>query len=139
MQPTRFTQPRTSGIRAGALLLAAALLTAGCSWFQFPGVYRLSIDQGNIITQEMVDQLEPGMTRRQVNFVLGTPLVTDSFHPNRWDYVHRVQRPDGEVERKRLTVFFENDQLSHFTGDYQPSDAEASESADTGESTDNNG
>lgn len=104
--------------------LALSLVLGGCSWFQFPGVYRLTIQQGNIITQEMVDQLEPGMTKRQVNFVLGTPLVQDSFNQDRWDYLYMLRNPYGEDVHKRFTVFFENDQLTHFTGDWRPTPSE---------------
>jgi len=95
----------------------------GCSWFQFPGVYRLAIQQGNIVTQEMVDQLQPGMTKRQVNFVLGSPLIKDSFHQDRWDYYYSLRDPHGDTRKERLTIYFSNDQLTHMTGDYQPSNA----------------
>jgi outer membrane protein assembly factor BamE len=66
----------------------------------------------------MVSQLQPGMTRDQVRFVLGTPLLTDIFHDNRWDYVYRRQRANSrEVEERRLSVFFENDRLVRVEGD----------------------
>lgn len=105
------------------LLLLSVLVATGCSQFQFPGVYRLAIQQGNIITQEMVDQLKPGMTPRQVNYILGTPLINDSFQQNRWDYLYTLRDPDGDTTTERLTVYFENGQLSHFTGDFKPSGA----------------
>jgi outer membrane protein assembly factor BamE len=100
----------------------ALLLLSGCgsvSSFSFPGVYRIDIPQGNIITQEMVDQLRPGLTKNQVIFILGTPLVRDTFHQGRWDYVYSFQPGGGERAQERLTLFFENDQLTHFTGDFQ--------------------
>lgn len=87
--------------------------------FAFPGVYRLNIPQGNIITQEMVDQLRPGLSKRQVNFILGTPLVKDTFDQDRWDYLYSFQPGGGERVQERLTVFFENDQLTHFVGDFE--------------------
>ncbi|MGH1471547.1 MAG: outer membrane protein assembly factor BamE [Cellvibrionaceae bacterium] len=92
----------------------------GCSWLQFPGVYRLQIQQGNIITQEMVDQLKPGMTKRQVNFVLGTALIQDSFEQDRWDYYYSLRDADGKTTKEKFTVYFEDDKLTHFSGDYQP-------------------
>lgn len=103
------------------LLLAVAL--GGCNAvtsFSFPGVYRIDIPQGNIITQEMVDQLRPGLTKRQVNFILGTPLIRDTFDQDRWDYVYSFQPGGGERAQEVLTVFFDdNGELSHFTGDFQ--------------------
>jgi outer membrane protein assembly factor BamE len=104
------------------VLLAAAML-GGCgavSSFSFPGVYRIDIPQGNIITQEMVDQLRPGLTKRQVNFILGTPLVRDTFDQDRWDYVYSFQPGGGDRAQEVLTVYFDgNGELTHFTGDFQ--------------------
>jgi len=90
----------------------------------FPGVYKISIPQGNIITQEMVDQLRPGMTKRQVIFVMGTPLVRDPYHQDRWDYVYNFQPGGGERGQERLSVLFENDQLVSLSGDFEPTPAE---------------
>ncbi|MCR4300909.1 MAG: outer membrane protein assembly factor BamE [Sulfuricaulis sp.] len=92
------------------LLLSFLTLTmalSGCL-----SVYKAEVQQGNVVTQEMIDKLKPGMTRNQVRFVLGTPLVTDTFHPDRWDYYYYL-RPSNEktVQTRRLTVFFENDSL----------------------------
>ena len=95
-------------------MLLAAVLMAGCS---FPGVYRIDIQQGNQITQEMVDQLKPGMTDKQVRFILGTPLIKDSFHPDRWDYVYRLDKPNEPLIKKSLTVFFEDRKLTRFVVD----------------------
>ena len=86
----------------------------------FPGVYKISIPQGNIITQEMVDQLRPGMTKRQVIFVMGTPLVRDPYRQDRWDYVYNFQPGGGERGQERLSVLFENDQLVSLSGDFEP-------------------
>lgn len=105
-----------------AAVAASACLLAACgtvSSFSFPGVYRIDIPQGNIITQEMVDQLRPGLTKRQVTFILGTPLVRDTFDQDRWDYVYSFQPGGGERVQERLTVYFENDQLVRFEGDFQ--------------------
>ena len=104
------------------ILVVFSLLLSSCgsvTSFAFPGVYRLNIPQGNIITQEMVDQLRPGLTKRQVNFILGTPLVKDTFDQDRWDYLYSFQPGGGERVQERLTVFFENDQLTHFVGDFE--------------------
>ena len=99
-----------------------SLLLGSCgsvTSFAFPGVYRLNIPQGNIVTQEMIDQLRPGLTKRQVNFILGTPLIKDTFDQDRWDYLYSFQPGGGERVQETLTVFFENNQLTHFTGDFE--------------------
>lgn len=106
------------------LLTAIAVLALGaCSSLpvpQFPGVYKIDIAQGNIITQEMIDQLEPGMTRRQVIYVMGTPLVRDPYNQNRWDYIFNYQPGGGERGQERISLHFENDALVSFDGDFEP-------------------
>lgn len=79
--------------------------------------YRIDVRQGNMVTQEMVAQLRPGQTKDQVRFVLGTPLLTDIFHADRWDYVFRLQKGNGEIQQRRLVVFFENGKLIRVGGD----------------------
>jgi outer membrane protein assembly factor BamE len=108
--------------RLKSRFFAPLLLTllVGCSTFEFPWVYKLSIDQGNIITQEMVDKLEPGMTRSQVQFVMGSPLIADPFHENRWDYIYTLLDPKGKRTEQRLTVFFTDDKLSSLNGNIVP-------------------
>ena len=108
------------------------VLLAGCSSWGFPGVYRIDVEQGNIVTQEMVDQLKTGMSRRQVRYILGTPLIEDPFNRSRWDYVFTVRNGNTIKQENRLTVFFEGDTLDRFTSTIPPSEtaeAEASESA----------
>jgi outer membrane protein assembly factor BamE len=102
-------------------LALSFLLLAGCGSFNPFRVYRMEVQQGNYISQEMVDQLKLGMTRDQVRFVLGTPLLTDIFHNDRWDYVYRRQRSNArEVEERRLSVFFKDDRLERVEGDVTP-------------------
>jgi outer membrane protein assembly factor BamE len=103
-------------------LLALALLTLlpACGYVpRIPGVtpYRMEIQQGNFVSQEMVALLKPGMTKEQVRFVLGTPLVTDIFHPDRWDYVYWREATNGSREQRKLTVVFDNGQLARLDGD----------------------
>lgn len=99
--------------------LMFCFLLTGCSWLN---VYTLDIHQGNIVTQEMVDQLKPGMTQRQVAFILGTPLLTDPFHDQRWDYIYSNE-PDGQERVQRnLTVLFEQGELVGLQGDLRPGD-----------------
>ncbi|HEX8988046.1 MAG TPA: outer membrane protein assembly factor BamE [Rhodocyclaceae bacterium] len=79
--------------------------------------YRIDVRQGNLVTQDMVAQLKPGLTKDQVRFVLGTPLLSDVFHADRWDYVYRLQTGDGEVTQRRLAVFFVDGKLARLGGD----------------------
>ncbi|MCX8087206.1 MAG: outer membrane protein assembly factor BamE [Rhodocyclaceae bacterium] len=99
----------------GLFLLAACSSTADVSSMLSP--YRIDVRQGNFVTQEMVSRLRPGMSREQVRFALGSPLIADIFHADRWDYVYRFQPGHGEVQTRRLTVFFENDRLVRVGGD----------------------
>ena len=98
-------------------LLVPTLALSGCNNIGFPGVYLINIDQGNIVDQEMVDQLKPEMTRRQVRFLLGTPIVEDTFNNDRWDYIRLVRRGNDTLLRTRLTVVFESDVLVDVEGD----------------------
>jgi outer membrane protein assembly factor BamE len=102
-----------------AIALAAAA-ASGCGFVpRIPGItpYRMEIQQGNFVSQEMVSQLKPGMTKEQVRFILGTPMVTDIFHSDRWDYVYWRETSDGRREQRKLTVLFENGQLARLDGD----------------------
>jgi outer membrane protein assembly factor BamE len=111
-----------------SLLRAAALslpLVAGCAEVPtIPGFtpFRMEIQQGNFVDQEMVSRLKPGMSRDQVRFILGTPLVADVFHADRWDYVFS-RRPQNskQLEQRRLSVFFEDNKLKRLDGDVVPS------------------
>ncbi|MDR2614122.1 MAG: outer membrane protein assembly factor BamE [Candidatus Accumulibacter sp.] len=114
---------------ATAVLFA---LTAGaCSWVPRPiSEYKIDIQQGNVLTQDMVAPLRPGLSRDQVRFLLGTPVLMDMFHANRWDYVYRLQKGNtGEVEMRKFSVFFdEDDKLIRVAGDV--SDKQANEAPD---------
>jgi len=102
-----------------AAIVAALTLTA-CSFF---APYRIDIRQGNHVDEAMLAQLKPGMTREQVRFALGTPLVVDVFHSDRWDYVYRFKRGSGsKVEQRVITVFFVDDKLDRIEGDTEPPD-----------------
>ncbi len=106
-------------MKAVFALLLIISLTACNSTLRFPGVYKLDIPQGNIITQEQVDQLRPGLTKRQVNFILGTPIIQDTFNQNRWDYVYSFQPGGGERVQERITIFFDDaGEMTHFEGDF---------------------
>jgi outer membrane protein assembly factor BamE len=106
-------------MRTLLITLAIACLSA-CSFVGFPGVYKIDVEQGNIVTQEMADQLKPGMSRRQVRFILGTPLVEDTFNQDRWDYPYVKRNGNNILSEASLTVLFEGDSLVEVTGDYLP-------------------
>ena len=109
--------------------LAAVLVLSACSTLEFPGVYKLTIQQGNIVSQEMVDRLKPGMTRSQVQFVLGNPVLADSFEQDRWNYVYTIDIPGQAIIERELIIVFENDRLLRFEGDYTPSENKADTAA----------
>lgn len=101
-------------------VLIASLLTGCGSVDKLPFVHRIDVQQGNIVTQEMVDQLKPGMTKRQVQFTLGSPMIVDVFHQERWDYLYRMTPGKGAIEQKRVTLHFKDDALVQIEGDYRP-------------------
>lgn len=103
-----------------AFPFALALLLGACALPDFMAPYRIDIQQGNNVTQEMVSQLKSGMSKEQVRFILGTPLLTDIFHGERWDYVYWLDRRGQPRERRRLAVFFQEGKLARLDGDVVP-------------------
>jgi outer membrane protein assembly factor BamE len=98
------------------LLFLAPL--AGCA------IYRMDIGQGNIITQETLDQVKPGMTRNQVRFLLGSPMVSDPFHPDRWDYYYSLRKGrESQPQTRLVTVIFKGDVMTAIEGDVAPKKA----------------
>ncbi len=103
--------------------LTALLALSACETIlsNLPGVYTIDIEQGNMIDQTMIDQLRPNMTKRQVLYIMGSPMLTDTFHEQRWDYLHSEQ-PGGEARvQKRVSLFFNGDNLAGVQGDFRPS------------------
>lgn len=80
-------------------------------------VYKIDVQQGNLVSQEMLDQLELNMPSQKVRFIMGTPLVVDVFHQNRWDYIYNFQPGGKERQQRRISLFFENEQLVRVEGD----------------------
>ena len=107
-------------MRHTLLTLSAALLLTACSLDRLPGVYRIDIQQGNVVTPAMLEALRPGMTREQVRFVMGTPMTNHTFHQERWDYFFRLQPGRGEPVRYHLTLVFDGDLLSRVDGELPP-------------------
>ena len=112
-------------------ILLISLTLAFISACGFPGVYKINIEQGNIVTQEMVNQLKPGMSRRQVKFIMGTPLVKDTFNRNRWDYVFMIRNGSTVLDQSRLAVEFNEDTLVNVFGDFVAADWAATGGAPT--------
>lgn len=118
------------------ILIGFATLS-GCA---FPGVYKLNVQQGNIVTQDMLDQLEPGMTERQVKYVMGTPVIQTPLpqasniqagrKPQRWDYIYTLEQRDKVTKQYHIRVFFDiNGQYSHYRGEL-PADSRKEKSQD---------
>ena len=89
------------------LVLLSLAFLFGCGSFNFPSVHKIGIQQGNILDQKMIDQLFIGMTKNQVKYVLGTPIINDTFTGNRWDYAYRYVSPSGKIEQKNLILVFD--------------------------------
>ena len=100
------------GSRA-AVVLACAVALAGCP-------YKIDIQQGNYVSQDMVDQLKEGMSKEQVRSIMGTPLLADIFHGERWDYIYTLRTADGKKEQRGLVVFFQDGKLSRVDGQAAP-------------------
>lgn len=94
------------------LVFGATLTTTGCGSLQFPGVFRIDVGQGNLITKDMVDKLRVGMTPRQVRYVMGSPMIADTYNPNRWDYLYNLETGKGLLVENHLVLHFEGERLA---------------------------
>lgn len=103
-------------------LICACLILSGCNLtkLRLPRVHKLTVQQGNVITQNMIDQLKPGMTRSQVSYIMGDPVFRNSFNGNRWDYIYTIELPGIFNDERRISLYFDNERLAYFTGDYAP-------------------
>jgi outer membrane protein assembly factor BamE len=93
--------------------------------------YKVEVVQGNFVSKEQVDLLKPGLSRQQVREILGTSLLTDVFHADRWDYVFTIRRQGVEPQQRRLTLFFNGELLDRFQGDAMPSEQDFVATLDT--------
>lgn len=109
--------PQISAMRSHLAILLAVCVLSACAKIPLPGVYRIDIQQGNVISQEQLAALEAGMEKRKVRFILGTPLVTDAFNQQRWDYYYSLEQRGEDRVQRIVSVFFDGDRLSHVTGD----------------------
>lgn len=111
-------------------ILFAALALAACqSGMVLPGctAYKMDVQQGNVVTQEMLARLKPGMTRNQVRFALGTPLLVDPFRTDRWDYVYLLMKQGNVAEQRRIVAIFKDEKLERIEGDVVPARAGAAD------------
>ncbi|MFY3384064.1 outer membrane protein assembly factor BamE [Paracidovorax sp. MALMAid1276] len=124
---------RCSARPAVVLLIGASVAAlAGCSSFNGASTriasmvtpYKVDIVQGNFVSREQVEALQPGMSRQQVREILGTPLVTSLFHADRWEYVFTLKRPNEEALTRKLTVYFKGDVLDRSEGDEMPTETD---------------
>ena len=131
-RPAASRTRRFSPKAAALFVVAAAGLNGGCEMPAlpklpalpelpgFPDVYRIDVQQGNIVDRELLGQLEIGMERRKVRFILGTPLLVDPFNQDRWDYVYSLRRGSGEEVKQRVSVYFVDDRLTRIESDLDP-------------------
>ena len=106
-------------------VISLLLLSASCMRsdgdYKLPGVYRISIMQGNVIEQDMLDRLKPGMEKHQVKFIMGTPTIIDPFHPDRWDYIYTFTYGANQRNQRHLALYFEDGKLAYLDGDVKTS------------------
>ena len=129
MQNQISTYTQKAKLILAASIIGVSLVGCGSTEWGFP--YKATVQQGNWITAEQVAQLEPGMTREQVRFILGTPTLQDIFHAQRWDYPFYNKPGYGDEELRKFTVWFENNLLVRWQGDEQP-DRQPFEKTDSG-------
>ncbi len=121
--------------------IAGAAALQGCTGSRIPSpadlpiVYKIDVQQGNVITQDMLAQLEPGMDKAKVRYIMGTPLVVDVFHQDRWDYVYTEQKRGGHRLQRRVSLYFRNDRLERVAGDVKPAAGDLADTAATNVNT----
>lgn len=125
--PARSDQPGLKPDSAGlmtktVIFIALSILLSACSrsfdgGYNLPLLYKIDIQQGNVIEQEMLNKLKPGMDKSQVRFIMGTPMLIDPFHNNRWEYVYSFQKGGAVRKQRHITLHFEEEKLAYISGD----------------------
>jgi outer membrane protein assembly factor BamE len=130
---------RPFALRGGAIALAAALASGCTSWsttgdavFGVLTPYRIDIQQGNVVTQEQLARVKPGMNRLQVRDVMGTPLLTDAFHTDRWDYIFTLRQSGRPLQRRNVVLVFDGDVLKSIEAPELPTENEFVDSISRG-------
>jgi len=103
-----------------SLLTSLTLISCSTIMNHLPGVYTIDIQQGNIIEQSMVDQLRPNMNKRQVLYIMGSPMLNNVFQKNRWIYLYSNQPSREDRVQKQLSLLFKDDQIVGMEGDFRP-------------------
>jgi outer membrane protein assembly factor BamE len=127
----RFPLFATAGLVAATLLGGCSSLQSSDNFLGFITPYRVEVVQGNVLTREQVAVVKPGMTRAQVRDVLGSPLLTDTFHVDRWDYVFTIRRQGAEPQQRKVVALFEGEKLKSISAQDLPSESEFVASIDT--------
>ena len=109
-----------------ALISFLFCLICGCSrgydgGFNAPLLHKIDIQQGNVIDQKMLNKLSPGMDKKQVKYIMGTPVIIDPFHNERWEYIYSFQKGGKVREQRHITLHFESGKLAHISGDIEVS------------------
>jgi outer membrane protein assembly factor BamE len=113
------------------IILSLQLIACTSILENLPGVYKLEIQQGNIVNQKMIDQIRPNMTERQVLYILGSPMLVDTFRQKRWDYIYSNQPSGEDREQKKISLFFdENNEVASIQGDFKPSATKVTATSD---------
>jgi len=130
--PLRRVWPLLAAV-AGGLSLAACSTVGDSTRGALRAVtpYKVEVQQGNFVSKEQVEALKPGMTRQQVREILGTTVLSDVFHADRWDYVFTIRRQGVDPLQRHLAVYFKGEYLDHYEGDPMPSEEEFVASVDT--------
>ena len=125
-------RPGRPAARIATLALLAVLgAVSGCGMPELPGLYRIDVQQGNVVDRKMASRLEIGMEESKVRFILGTPLLVDPFNPNRWDYIYTLRQSSGSAVRRHLALYFTDGRLARVEGDLESGTAPDSERAPT--------
>jgi outer membrane protein assembly factor BamE len=99
-------------------------IVTGCAGL-LPDAHKIDIQQGNVLSQSALNQLQPGMNKRQVRYLLGSPLISDAFHKERWDYIYTFEKAGKLLEHKHISLYFEDDVVIGVTGDMKPEAADS--------------
>jgi outer membrane protein assembly factor BamE len=104
-----------------SLIFLAACSRSFDGGYNLPLLYKIDIQQGNVVEQDMINKLKPGMNKNQVKFIMGTPVLIDPFHNERWEYIFSFQEGGGVRKQRHITLHFEDDKLTHVSGDIEAS------------------
>ena len=114
-------------LRLTVIGVLSLILTATSGCLSKLGPHELTIQQGNVVSQKMVNKLKPGMTKRQVQFILGTPLIVDAINDNEWHYIYSLHKGQSNALKSQIGVTFVDEKLTEISGDYKPANDDTTE------------